>query len=112
MNCKRERQEENTVDVKLSAELRELLGGRRHVKEEELTRAVLLEWAKRQGAGKEVNLISITVQTMGVTELKVRLDDTANSVHCLKQNIQDGMVFLYSVSICFWCRRRAAIKLK
>jgi hypothetical protein len=88
--CKRERQEENTVDVKLSVELRELLGGRRHVKEEELTRAVLLDWAKRQGAVKEVHLISITVQTMGGTELEVKLDDTANSASCLKQGIQDG----------------------
>jgi hypothetical protein len=34
------------------------MGGRKYVKEEELTRAVLLEWAKRQGAIKEVNLIS------------------------------------------------------
>ena len=51
---------------------------------------MLLEWAKRQGAVKEVNLISITVQTMGGTELEVKLDDTANSVSCLKQSIQDG----------------------
>ena len=79
-----------TVDVKLNVELRELMAGRKYVKEEELTRAVLLEWAKRQGAVKEVNLISITVQTMGGTELEVKLDDTANSVSCLKQNIQDG----------------------
>ena len=85
---KRQRVEEeqpDTVDVKLSQELRELLGGRTYVKEEELTRTVLLEWAKRQGAVKEVNLISITVQTMGGTELEVKLDDTANSVSCLKQ---------------------------
>ena len=90
---KRQRVEEeqpDTVDVKLSQELRELLGGRTYVKEEELTRTVLLEWAKRQGAVKEVNLISITVQTMGGTELEVKLDDTANSVSCLKQSIQDG----------------------
>ena len=90
---KRQRLEEeqpDTVDVKLSQELRELMGGRTYVKEEELTRTVLLEWAKRQGAVKEVNLISITVQTMGGTELEVKMDDTANSVSCLKQNIQDG----------------------
>ena len=62
---KRQRVEEeqpDTVDVKLSQELRELLGGRTYVKEEELTRNVLLEWAKRQDAVKDVNLISITVQ--------------------------------------------------
>jgi len=33
------------------------MGGRTYIKEEELTRAVLLEWAKRQGAVKEVFLI-------------------------------------------------------
>ena len=90
---KRQRLEEirpAEVDLKLSEELQELMGGRKYIKEEELTRAVLLEWAKRQGAVKEVNLISITVQTMGGTELEVKLDDTANSVSCLKQNIQDG----------------------
>ena len=78
------------VDLKLSEELQELMGGRKYIKEEELTRAVLLEWAKRQGAVKEVNLISITVQTMGGTEMEVKLDDRANSVSCLKQNILDG----------------------
>jgi len=90
---KRQRLEEirpAEVDLKLSEELQELMGGRKYIKEEELTRAVLLEWAKRQGAVKEVNLISITVQTMGGTELEVKMDDSENSVHCLKQNIQDG----------------------
>ena len=77
------------VDVKLSEELRELMGGRKYIKEEELTRAVLLEWAKRQGAVKVVNLISITVQIMGGTETEVKLEDTDNSVRSLKQNIQD-----------------------
>jgi hypothetical protein len=63
----------DTADAKLSQELREMMGGRTHVstvyKEEELTRTVLLEWAKKQKQGdvKEVNLISITVQTMGGT---------------------------------------------
>jgi hypothetical protein len=92
-NNKRQRLEEeepDTVDVKLSQELRELMGGRTYIKEEELTRNVLLEWAKRQGAVKEVNLISITVQTMGGTELEVKLEDTANSVSCVKQSICDG----------------------
>ena len=90
---KRQRLEEirpAEVDLKLSEELQELMGGRKYIKEEELTRTVLLEWAKRQAAVKEVNLISITVQTMGGTEMEVKLDDSANSVSCLKQNIQNG----------------------
>ena len=78
------------VDVKLSKELRELMGGRKYIKEEELTRAVLLEWAKRQGAVKVVNLVSITVQSMGGTETEVKLEDSDNTVRSLKQNIQDS----------------------
>jgi hypothetical protein len=50
---------------------------------------MLLEFAKRQGAVKEVNLISITVQTMGGTETKVTLDDSDNTVMSLKQTILD-----------------------
>jgi hypothetical protein len=78
------------VDLKLSEELRELMGGRKYIKEEELTRAVLLEWAKKQGGVTEVNLVSITVQSMGGTELEVQMDDSDNSVRSLKQNIQDS----------------------
>jgi hypothetical protein len=80
----------STVDVKLSGELQLLVGGRKYVNEEELTREVLLEWAKRQGAVKEVNLISVTVQTMGGTELEVTLDDSDNTVSRLKRCIQDA----------------------
>jgi hypothetical protein len=84
-----EQKNPETVDVKLSVELRELMAGRKYVKEDELTRAVLLEWAKKQGAVKEVNLISITVQSMGGTEMEVKMDDTDNTVRSLKRNIQD-----------------------
>jgi hypothetical protein len=85
-----EEEEPGTVDVKLSQELRGLMGGRTYVKEEELTRAVLLEWAKRQGAVKEVvNLISITMQTRGGTELAVKLEEGKNTAGCLKLAIQD-----------------------
>jgi hypothetical protein len=98
--------------VKLSQELRELMGGRTYIKEEELTRAVLLEWAKRQGAVKEVNLISITVQTMGGTELEVKMDDTASSVRFLKQSIQDGHGIPVFNQQLFLACRRVAIKLK
>ena len=66
------------------------MGGRTYIKEEELTRAVLLEWAKRQGAVKEVFLISITVQSMGGTKTEVTLEDSDNSVRSLKLAIQDS----------------------
>jgi hypothetical protein len=77
------------VDVRLSEELRGLLGGRKYVKAKDLTREILLEYAKRQGAVTEVDLLSVTVQTMGGTELKVQLEESQNTVKCLKLAIQD-----------------------
>ena len=85
-----EGEEPDMVDVKLSQELQELMGGRIYVKQGQLTRAVLLDWAKKQGAVKEINLISVTVQTMGGTEFEVKMDDSDNSVRILKQSIEDG----------------------
>jgi hypothetical protein len=73
----------------LSDELRGLLGGRKYVKAKDLTREVLLEYAKRQGAVTEVDLLSVTVQTMGGTELEVKLEEGQNTVKCLKLAIQD-----------------------
>jgi hypothetical protein len=76
-------------DVRLSEELRGLLGGRKYVKAKDLTREILLEYAKRQSAVTEVDLLSVTVQTMGGTELKVQLDESRNTVKWLKLAIQD-----------------------
>ena len=83
-----EPESQKEVDVRLSEELRNLMGGRKYAKEEELTREVLLEWAKRQGAVTEVNLISISVQTMGGTELEMTLDESQNTVKWLKLAIE------------------------
>ena len=77
------------VEVRLNDELRGLLGGRKYVKTKDLTREVLLEYAKRQGAVTEVDLLSVTVQTMGGTELKVQLEESQNTVKWLKLAIQD-----------------------
>ena len=77
------------IDVRLSEELRGLLGGRKYVKVKDLTREILLEYAKRQGAVTEVDLLSVTVQTMGGTELKVQLEESQNTVEWLKLAIQD-----------------------
>ena len=41
------------IDVRLGDELRGLLGGRKYVKAKDLTREILLEYAKRQGAVTE-----------------------------------------------------------
>jgi hypothetical protein len=77
------------VDVRLNGELRGMLGGRKYVKAKDLTREVLLEYAKRQGAVTEVDLLCVTVQTMGGTELKVKLEEGNNDVKSLKLAIQD-----------------------
>ena len=77
------------VDFLLSDELRGLLGGRKYVKAKDLTREVLLEYAKRQGAVTIVDLLSVTIQTMGGTELEVKLDESQNTVERLKLAIQD-----------------------
>ena len=77
------------VDVRLNDELRGLLGGQKYVKAKDLTREVLLEYAKRQGAVTVVDMLSVTIQTMGGTELKVQLEEGKNDVKCLKLAIQD-----------------------
>ena len=68
------------IDVRLSEELRGLFRGRKYVKAKDLTREILLEYAKRQGAVTEVDLLSVTVQTMGGTELEVKLEESQNTV--------------------------------
>jgi hypothetical protein len=75
--------------VRLSDELRGLLGGRKYVKAKDLTREILLEYAKRQGAVTEVDLLSVTVQNMGGKELEVKLEESQNTVKWLKLAIQD-----------------------
>jgi hypothetical protein len=60
-----------------------------YVKAKDLTREVLLEYAKTQGAVTEVDLLSVTVQTMGGTALEVKLEESQNKAKCLKQAIQD-----------------------
>jgi hypothetical protein len=77
------------IDVRLSEELRGLLGGRKFMKAKDLTREILLEYAKRQGAVTEVDLLSVTVQTMEGTELEMQLEESKNTVKCLKLAIQD-----------------------
>ena len=54
---KRQRLEEEQpgVDVRLNEELRGLLSGQKYVKTKDLTREILLEYAKRQGAVTEVD---------------------------------------------------------
>jgi len=76
--------------VKLSEGLRVVVGlGRACADEQELTRAILLEWAKRQGAVTEVNFVSVTVRGMGGKQVEVNLDDSDSTVKTLKRIIHD-----------------------
>ena len=49
-------------DVRLSGEMQALMKGRKYVKESELTRQVLLEYAKQKGAVKLVELVRVQVE--------------------------------------------------
>ena len=84
-----EKDDRSEVDVRLNDELQGLLGGRKYVKAQDLTREILLEYAKRQGAVTVVDLLSVMVQTMGGTEVKVKLEESQNTVKWLKLAIQD-----------------------
>jgi hypothetical protein len=66
-----------------------VLGCRKYVKTKDLTREVLLEYAKIQGAVTEVDLLSVTVQTIGGTELEAKLEEVKSEVKRLKLAIQD-----------------------
>jgi hypothetical protein len=77
--------------MRLNEEFQALMGGRTYVKEEELTRDVLLEFAKCKGAVTEVHLISVSVHMMGGSEIVVALDDTKNKVTCLKCCLQNQL---------------------
>ncbi len=77
------------IDVRLSEELRGLLGGRKYGKERDLTLEIRREREISLGDRTEVDLLSVTVQTMGGTELKVQLEESQNTVECLKLAIQD-----------------------
>ena len=48
-----------------------------------------LLFTKRQGAVTEVDLICVTVQNMGGTETKVKMEESQNTVKWLKLAIQD-----------------------
>jgi hypothetical protein len=80
---------QNVTSGWVSDELRGLLGGRKYVKTKDLTRELLLEYAKRQGAVTEVDLLSVNFQNMGGTELEVKLEESQNTVECLKLATQD-----------------------
>ena len=73
--------------------LRKLIGGVKLCRKEELTRAVLLEFLKSQGAIKEVKgLVEVTVQTMAGASFGVMLEEgggSNSSVRALKAEIKE-----------------------
>ena len=90
----KEEQEEKAGYVRIVGEgLRKLVGGVRFCREEELTRAVLLEFLKLQGAIKKVKgLVEVTVQTMAGASFAVMLEEEGGSnsnVRALKAEIEE-----------------------
>jgi hypothetical protein len=73
-------------------ELCKLMGGVKLCREEELTRAVMLEFLKSQGAIKEVTgLVEVTVQTMAGVSFGVMLEEGGGSdsnIRALKMEIE------------------------
>ena len=76
-------------DVRLSGEMQALMKGRKYVKESELTRQVLLEYAKQKGAVKLVELVRVQVEQFGGSSFVAVLDDTESKVRDLKRAIED-----------------------
>ena len=74
--------------------LSKLMGGVKLCREEELTRAVLLEFLKSQGEIKEVKgLVEVTVQTMAGASFGVMLEEGGGSnsnVGALKAEIEEA----------------------
>ena len=74
--------------------MRELMGGVKLCREEELTRAVLLEFLKSQAASKEVKgLVEVTVQTMAGASFGVMLEEGGGSnsnVGAVKVEIEEA----------------------
>jgi hypothetical protein len=80
---------QSDVDVRLNDELGGLLGGQTYVKAKDLTREVLLEYAKRQGAVTEVTLFQVDVQNFGGRTFSVTVDGADNTTRALKRAIAD-----------------------
>ena len=81
----------NVQDVRLGDGLRQVMGGRKFCKEDELTRAVLLSYLKAEGEVAEVNLAEVTVQTMAGTSFGVMVEAGKGvSSRVLKAEIEEA----------------------
>ena len=75
--------------MRLAEEMQELMKGRKYIKESELTRQVLLEYAKQKGAVELVKLVRVKVEQFGGSSFVAVLDDTEAKVRNLKGAIED-----------------------
>ena len=90
-------------DVRLSGEMQALMRGRKYVKESELTRQVLLEYAKQKGAVELVELVRVKVEQFGGSSFVAVLDDTESKVRELKRAIEDKQGVLRRFQALFPC---------
>ena len=88
-----EKKEEGYVRI-VGEGLRNLVGGVKFCREEELARAMLLEFLKSQGEIEEVKgLVEVTVQTMAGASFGVMLEEgggSSSNVRALKAEIEEA----------------------
>ena len=75
--------------MRLSEGLRALFGGRKYVKESEISRAHLMRYLCGKGEITEVRLVHVSIQPFGGDSFPIVLDEQQNSVSHLKRAIQE-----------------------
>ena len=89
--------------MRLCEGLRSLLGGKKYVKQRELTRAVLLNlFAKQNGYIVPVTLIEVNVTTFGGTTFDIFMEEGSSTVHDLKRASRSSTARLVSHSSCLY----------
>jgi len=77
------------TDLRLSEELRVLVGGRKYVNQEDLSVDVLLRFLIEKGDIVRVKLFKVNVHGMGGSEFDVTMEEGQSEVSHLKRLIQD-----------------------
>ena len=90
---------EEDQDVRLCAALRGLLGGSKYVKQNEISREVLLSYAIQQGDVVPVTLLTVTVQPLAGDIFDVQMEEKQNSVKQLRLLIR--VIYLNPFCFCF-----------
>ena len=84
-----EKENEIATDLRLSEELRVLLGGRKYVNQEDLSVDVLLRFLIEKGDIVRVKLFKVNVHGMGGSTFDVLMEEGQSEVSHLKRSIED-----------------------